>query len=176
MQRPELERTRSRYTTAKPQIRSEFQKRASVFSQVCFSSRPSRSQGKRWAYESKVYRFRKSHSRCKPFARGWLRPKAQLRVLSLQHFALIHLALRGIHMHQTGVTLSGRDSKSNHPPGVSATVRKAGLISFVFVMYSYCTGGPFGLEDMVTTSGPGMSLLFLIFVPFFWCIPMSLVA
>jgi amino acid transporter len=59
---------------------------------------------------------------------------------------------------------------------VSSAVKKAGLISFVFVMYSYCTGGPFGLEDMVTTSGPGMSLIFLIVVPFFWCIPMSLVA
>ncbi len=59
---------------------------------------------------------------------------------------------------------------------VSAAAKKAGLISFVFVMYSYCTGGPFGLEDMVTTSGPGMSLIFLMAVPFFWCIPMSLVA
>ena len=43
-------------------------------------------------------------------------------------------------------------------------------------MFSYTTGGPFGLEDMVTTSGPGMTLLYLLFLPLFWCIPVSLVS
>lgn len=43
-------------------------------------------------------------------------------------------------------------------------------------MFSYCTGGPFGLEDMVTTSGPGVTLIFLLIVPFFWSIPVSLVS
>ena len=43
-------------------------------------------------------------------------------------------------------------------------------------MYSYTTGGPFGLEEMVTTSGPGMTLLYLLFLPFFLSIPVSLVA
>jgi amino acid transporter len=44
------------------------------------------------------------------------------------------------------------------------------------VMFSYCTGGPFGLEDMVTTSGPGMTLIYLLVIPFFWSIPVSLVS
>jgi amino acid transporter len=57
-----------------------------------------------------------------------------------------------------------------------AVVRKAGLLPFVFVMYAYTTGGPFGLEDMVTTSGPGLTLLYHLVIPFFWCIPVSLVA
>src|SRR3981081_3903149 len=43
-------------------------------------------------------------------------------------------------------------------------------------MFSYTTGGPFGLETMVTTSGPGMTLLYHLVIPFFWCIPVSLVA
>ncbi len=43
-------------------------------------------------------------------------------------------------------------------------------------MFSYTTGGPFGLEDMVTTSGPGIALLYLLILPFFWCIPVSLVS
>jgi amino acid transporter len=55
-------------------------------------------------------------------------------------------------------------------------VRKAGLVAFVFVMYSYVTAGPFGLEDQVTTSGPGLTLLYHLILPFFWCIPVSLVA
>ncbi len=55
-------------------------------------------------------------------------------------------------------------------------ILKAALLPFVFVMYAYATGGPFGLEDMVTTSGPGLTLLYQLFIPFFWCIPVSLVA
>lgn len=57
-----------------------------------------------------------------------------------------------------------------------ARARKAGLLVFVFVMYSYTTAGPFGLEDQVTTSGPGLTLLYHLILPFFWCIPVSLVA
>lgn len=57
-----------------------------------------------------------------------------------------------------------------------SAMRKAGLFYFVWVMFSYCTGGPFGLEDMVTTSGPGMTLIYLLVLPLFWCIPVSLVS
>src|SRR6266571_5698281 len=56
------------------------------------------------------------------------------------------------------------------------TLRKAGLFYLVFVMFSYTTGGPFGIEDMVTTAGPGMTILYLMVLPFFWCIPVSLVS
>ena len=58
----------------------------------------------------------------------------------------------------------------------TSIVRKASLFYFVFVMYSYTTAGPFGLEDQVTTSGPGMTLIYHLILPFFWCIPISLVA
>jgi amino acid transporter len=61
-------------------------------------------------------------------------------------------------------------------PTVKSTIRKAGLFYFVWVMFSYCTGGPFGLEDMITKSGPGMTLIYLLFIPFFWSIPVSLVS
>jgi amino acid transporter len=57
-----------------------------------------------------------------------------------------------------------------------SSIRKASLFYFVFVMFSYTTGGPFGLESMVTTSGPGMTLLYLLVIPFFWCIPVSSVS
>jgi len=60
-------------------------------------------------------------------------------------------------------------------PAKSA-IRKAGLFYFVWVMFSYCTGGPFGLEDMITKSGPGMTLIYLLVIPLFWSIPVSLVA
>jgi amino acid transporter len=62
------------------------------------------------------------------------------------------------------------------PTAIRPALRKASLLPFVFVMYAYATGGPFGLEDMVTTSGPGLTLLYHLFIPLFWCIPVSLVA
>ena len=57
-----------------------------------------------------------------------------------------------------------------------AQAKKAGLFYFVFVMYSYTTGGPFGIEGVVASSGPGMALIYDLTLPFMWCIPMSLVA
>ena len=58
----------------------------------------------------------------------------------------------------------------------SSAVKKAGLLYFVFVMFAYTTGGPFGMEEMISTSGPGLTLLYLLLIPLFWCIPVSLVA
>ena len=58
----------------------------------------------------------------------------------------------------------------------SSLVQKAGLLYFVFVMFAYTTGGPFGMEEMVTTSGPGLTLLYLLILPLLWSIPVSLVA
>src|SRR5580692_3101516 len=58
----------------------------------------------------------------------------------------------------------------------SSALRKASLFYLVFVMFSYTTGGPFGLEDMVTTSGPGLTQIYLLVLPLFWCIPVSLVS
>lgn len=55
-------------------------------------------------------------------------------------------------------------------------LKKVSLFPFIFVMYSYNTAGPFGLEDQVRTSGPGMSLIYQLVIPFFWCIPIALVA
>ncbi len=68
--------------------------------------------------------------------------------------------------------ISGASNKGNQ---ASATIRKAGLFYFVFVMYAYTTAGPFGLEEMVTTSGPGLTLIYHLVLPLFWCIPVSLV-
>jgi amino acid transporter len=59
---------------------------------------------------------------------------------------------------------------------IAHALKKVGLFSFVFVMYSYNTAGPFGLEDQISTSGPGMALIYQLVIPFFWCIPISLVA
>jgi len=68
------------------------------------------------------------------------------------------------------------NNSSDKTTAIRAALRKAALLPFVFVMYAYATGGPFGLEDMVSTSGPGLALLYMLLLPLFWCIPVSLVA
>src|ERR1700747_2305028 len=53
-------------------------------------------------------------------------------------------------------------------------MRKASPLPFVFVRYACPTGGACGVEDLVTTSGPGLTLVYHLVIPFFWCIPVSL--
>ncbi len=52
--------------------------------------------------------------------------------------------------------------------------KKLRLGGFVAVLYAYCAAGPFGFEEMISTSGPGMSLIFLLVVPWLFSLPMSL--
>jgi amino acid transporter len=72
----------------------------------------------------------------------------------------------------------------NTPSGHASAVRRkqhgalhqVGLFSLFFVMFAYTTGGPYGLEGSVPTSGPGLTLLYILVLPFFWAIPTALVA
>lgn len=59
-------------------------------------------------------------------------------------------------------------------PSEATRFKKLKLGAFVAVLYSYCAAGPFGFEEMVSTSGPGMALLFLLVVPWLFSLPMSL--
>src|SRR5438067_7129966 len=52
--------------------------------------------------------------------------------------------------------------------------QRLGLGGFVAVLYAYCAAGPFGFEEMVSASGPGMALLFLLVVPWLFSFPVSL--
>jgi amino acid transporter len=53
-------------------------------------------------------------------------------------------------------------------------LRRIGLLPFVAVLFAYCTGGPFGFESMVSTSGPGLALVFLLVVPWLFSVPIAL--
>jgi len=45
----------------------------------------------------------------------------------------------------------------------------------VFVVFSFVCSGGFGIEDMVSGSGPGFALLLLMILPFVWGLPQALV-
>jgi len=69
------------------------------------------------------------------------------------------------------------DTNTKLPGAAPADARRfeqLKLGGLVAVLYAYCAAGPFGFEEMVSTSGPGMALLFLLVVPWLFSLPMSL--
>ncbi len=53
-------------------------------------------------------------------------------------------------------------------------LRRIGLAPFVALLFAYCAGGPFALESMISTSGPGLGLTFLLVVPLLFAVPIAL--
>ncbi len=53
--------------------------------------------------------------------------------------------------------------------------RKLGLAAIVGIIFFSVSGGPYGLEDTIGESGPGMGLLLIIVTPILWALPASLV-
>jgi len=68
-------------------------------------------------------------------------------------------------------------SSSSGPTGLYAptkNLRRIGLVPFVALLFAYCAGGPFSLESMISTSGPGLGLTFLLVVPLLFAVPIAL--
>ncbi len=55
-----------------------------------------------------------------------------------------------------------------------AAPRKATTFHLVFMTYSVICSGAYGLEEMISGSGPGIALLTLIVLPIVWAVPVSL--
>src|SRR5271163_3531369 len=53
-------------------------------------------------------------------------------------------------------------------------LRRITLVPFVALLFAYCAGGPFALESMISTSGPGLGLTFLLVVPLLFAVPIAL--
>jgi amino acid transporter len=60
------------------------------------------------------------------------------------------------------------------PQNSQIHLKRIGLSPFVAVLYAYCAGGPFGFEAMVSTSGPGLALIFILVVPVLFSVPIAL--
>src|SRR6202023_2480796 len=73
---------------------------------------------------------------------------------------------------------SHENTPENRPTASSQNtgLRQIGFIPLLALFYGYTAGGPFGYEEIFHSSGPGMALVFLTFVPLFWSIPISLAA
>jgi amino acid transporter len=53
--------------------------------------------------------------------------------------------------------------------------RELGLVPLAAVFFFNVSGGPYGIEDLVSTFGPGLSLLLLVLTPLLWSLPVALV-
>jgi amino acid transporter len=52
--------------------------------------------------------------------------------------------------------------------------RELGLLSLAAIVFFNVSGGPYGIEDAVSTFGPGLTLLLLAVTPLLWSLPVSL--
>jgi amino acid transporter len=52
---------------------------------------------------------------------------------------------------------------------------KMRLLTAVVLIFTFTCSGSFGMEDVVSSSGPGLTLIMLILMPIFWALPMALV-
>jgi amino acid transporter len=52
--------------------------------------------------------------------------------------------------------------------------RELGLVPLTAVVFFNVSGGPYGIEDVVPTFGPGLALLLLLLTPLVWSLPVSL--
>lgn len=57
----------------------------------------------------------------------------------------------------------------------TAQKKKLSLISVVFMMYIFISGGAFGIEDMIGGAGPGIAFIVLLVLPFIWAYPYGLI-
>jgi amino acid transporter len=48
--------------------------------------------------------------------------------------------------------------------------------TIVFMIFCLCAAGAYGIEEMIPLAGPGLTLVMLMVLPFFWSAPMGLVA
>jgi len=63
--------------------------------------------------------------------------------------------------------LSGVDNLKKH---------KMSLLALLALMYSWTCGGPFGIENIVSSCGPGLAIVVLLVFPFFWSVPQGLIS
>ena len=68
-------------------------------------------------------------------------------------------------------------SEDVNEAAVNTTKRtRVPLLSAFFMIYIFVSGGSFGIEEMVASSGPGLTLLLLLVLPIIWALPMALIA
>jgi amino acid transporter len=69
------------------------------------------------------------------------------------------------------VTSQPRVATAVASPGLR---RELGLLPLAAIVFFNVSGGPYGVEDAVSSFGPGLALVLLVLTPFVWSLPVSL--
>jgi amino acid transporter len=77
-------------------------------------------------------------------------------------------------MGSESLTSGSRPSVPTALYAPTQNLQRIALAPFVALLFAYCAGGPFSLESMVSTSGPGLGLTFLLVVPLLFAVPIAL--
>ena len=72
-------------------------------------------------------------------------------------------------------TVAEEPAASRPQIDVRDLTRKLGLAAIVGIIFFSVSGGPYGLEDTIGDSGPGMGLILILVTPILWALPASLV-
>lgn len=72
-----------------------------------------------------------------------------------------------------GDSTVGRRVEAGQIP-VRVVSAKLGLLPLIGLMFFTVSGGPYGLEDIVGTSGPGLALVLIVVIPIIWSVPAAL--
>lgn len=70
------------------------------------------------------------------------------------------------------VNYTGGQILTDATPGMKK--KHFALSTMVFFIYCACAGGAFGIESMISSSGPGFTLLLLVLIPILWAMPIGL--
>ena len=74
-------------------------------------------------------------------------------------------------------TNTANDPKLQSYSGVDNLKKhRMSLLALLALMYSWTCGGPFGIENIVSSSGPGLAIVVLLVFPFFWSVPQGLIS
>src|SRR5262249_1591169 len=82
-------------------------------------------------------------------------------------------------LRAVGRGLARTDPRRPGPVSVAASGGRAlrrdlGLLPLVAIVFFNVSGGPYGIEDAVSSFGPGLTLLLLALTPIVWSLPVAL--
>ena len=64
----------------------------------------------------------------------------------------------------------------NNPAQPYLQKRHLSTSTVVFMIFCLCAAGAYGIEDMIPSAGPGLTLTMLLVLPFLWSTPLAMVA
>ncbi len=70
----------------------------------------------------------------------------------------------------------GRTAVKTAPPQSGLKQYEMKTSTVIFMIFALCAAGCYGIEEMIPVTGPGLTLVILIVLPFLWSTPMGLVA